>query len=146
MIIQIIAAFIGTVLFSLLFNVSRKELFTCGSIGAFGWGIYLVIVALSQAPALGAIVATLIICITSQVLARVRKNPVTIYQIAGIIPLVPGIGMYNTLQSFVLKDYDVALIHFNDTMAVASSIAVGMLLITSINKVLLKHKKKAGSY
>lgn len=143
MIIQIVAAFIGTVFFSLLFNVSSKELIYCGFLGAFAWGIYLLLLSLTGSAVVGAIVVTLIISILSQVLARFRKNPVTIYQIAGIIPLVPGIGMYNTLQSFVLKDYELALTYFSETIAIASAIAVGMLLITSINKVLRETKKKS---
>lgn len=146
MIIQIISAFVGTLLFALMFNISKKELIYCGLIGAFGWAIYLSVIDLTSSAPTAAIIATLIISTTSQILARIRKNPVTIYQISGIIPLVPGVGMYNTLQQFVIKEYDSAILYFSDTMQVASAIAVGLLLVTSTNKVLRKRNKKVESH
>jgi len=134
MIIQSLAAFLGTILFSVFFNISRKELIFCGLNGITGWFSYLVIVQLTNSVVLGSLVATIIVCIIAQILAKIRKNPVTVFQIAGIIPLVPGLGMYQTLYAIVINDYASALNHLVTTVEIAAAIAIGMLMITSLYK------------
>mgnify|MGYP002624622553 CR=1 FL=1 len=47
-------------------------------------------------PTLGNLVGAFILTVFSRVLAAKRKNPVTIYLITGIFPLVPGAGIYYT--------------------------------------------------
>jgi uncharacterized membrane protein YjjB (DUF3815 family) len=142
MIIQSLAAFFGTILFSVFFNISRKELIFCGLNGITGWISYLVIDNLTISVVLASLVATLVVCIIAQVLAKLRKNPVTVFQIAGIIPLVPGLGMYQTLYAVVINDYPSALEHLVTTVEIAAAIAIGMLMITSLYKALKITKAK----
>ena len=40
-IFQLIAAFVGTVSFSILFSTPNKYLPQCGLVGALGWGVHL---------------------------------------------------------------------------------------------------------
>ena len=89
MMIQIIAAVIATVGFSVLFGVPSKYYPYCGVIGGAGWLVYLL--TLEHFSTAGASLAATMVVISLSRLAAVRKKcPVTIFLIAGIFPLVPG--------------------------------------------------------
>ena len=54
--------------------------------------------------------------------------------IPGILPLVPGLGLYNTMYSLVQKDYALAVSTGTDTLFKSGGIAIGILIITSFTK------------
>lgn len=134
MIVQILAAFIGTVAFSVVYNVSRYQLVFCGIVGAIGWFVYLLLFSVSKEMIFSSFIAAVVVSILSHTLAKVRKNPVTIYQIGGIFPLVPGAGMYKTLYFIVSEDYTQATYYLYQTLQIAGGIAAGMVLIASLNR------------
>lgn len=140
MIVQIVAAFFATIFFAVFFNVSRYELIFCGLNGAFGWLVYLVIFQYTESTIVSSFIAALLISIISHILARLRKNPVTVFQISGIIPLVPGIGMYRIIYFMVIKEYENAIEYFFQTLQVAGSIAMAMIIVASLNNTLLKYR------
>lgn len=136
MILQIIGAFVGTLLFAVVFNTSKNELFFCGLTGALGWAVYLLSFHFIHGTVVSSFFASFVISLAAQVLARVRKNPVTVFQIAGIFPLVPGAGMYQTLYYVVNEDYNQSIQSFFITLEIAGSIAIGMVLVSSINRLI----------
>lgn len=133
MLIQVIAAFFATIFFSIMFNTSKSELIYCGLIGALGWLTYLISLELELSIVSASFFGALVVSTFSQILARLRKNPVTLFQVAGIIPLVPGAGMYHTLSAIVRGEYTLANEMGSITLQVAGSIALAMILVTSIN-------------
>jgi len=133
LLLQISLAFIGTMGFSIIFNVPRKELFLCGIAGAAGWAVYRIIFDTSPdlvVPAIffGAITVT---CI-SRVTSFARKMPVTLYMIPGIIPLVPGAGIYYTMFHAVMGENTQAMLLGIETLRNAGVIAVGLLITLSL--------------
>ncbi|MBN2221147.1 MAG: threonine/serine exporter family protein [Vallitaleaceae bacterium] len=141
MIIQIIGAFFATFFFSIMFNVNRSELIICGIVGAGGWTLYLFSQEYKASVILSSFLAALLVSILSQILAIYRKNPVTTYQIAGIIPLVPGAGMYQSLYYLIEEKEETAFHYLLQTIEIAGSIAVAMLLVTSITTFVIRLKK-----
>ena len=100
MMIQIIAAVIATVGFSVLFGVPSKYYPYCGVIGGAGWLVYLL--TLEHFRTAGAsLAATMVVIFLSRLAAVRKKCPVTIFLIAGIFPLVPGAGVYWTAYYIV---------------------------------------------
>ncbi|MBC7959987.1 MAG: threonine/serine exporter family protein, partial [Vallitaleaceae bacterium] len=140
MMAQIAAAFFGTLAFAVVFNISRYQLLYCGVVGGFGWFIYLTSYKVTGDIVFSSFIASTAISIVSHILARVLKNPVTIYQIGGIFPLVPGAGIYKTLYYIVSEDYTQATYFLYQTLQIAGGIAVGMVLIASFNRLILKEK------
>lgn len=132
MILQVISAYFVTVFFSIMFNTSRKQLFYCGISGALGWWAYLCLTNLGYSAVLGSFVGALLVSTLSFILSRLRKAPVTIFQIPGIIPLVPGTGMYKTLYAIIEKNYSSVAINLFETLQIAGSIAVGMMFVFTI--------------
>ncbi len=75
------------------------------------------------------LLAALVVSILSNLLAIYRKNPVTTYQISGIIPLVPGAGMYRTAFYFIEDDMDMFSTYLSETLFIAGAIALAMLSV-----------------
>lgn len=139
--LQTLSAFIATLCFSALFNVSKKQIVLCGLTGAIGWLFYLLFYSFSSSATLSSFIGTFMVSIVANILARIRKQPVTVFQISGIIPLVPGLGMYYTLYYMVNSDYDLTLKYLFETFQVAASIAFAMVIVASFNKTNLKKNK-----
>ncbi|PKM50375.1 MAG: threonine/serine exporter [Firmicutes bacterium HGW-Firmicutes-7] len=138
MIIEVLAAFVGTLAFSVFYNVSKRELLFCGTVGGISWTVYLFVNAFIHDSIFSCFFAAIVISVISHILSRVRKNPVTIYQIGGIFPLVPGAGMYKTLYYIVNEDYTLSTYYLYESLQIAGGIAVAMILIASLNNLLIK--------
>jgi uncharacterized membrane protein YjjB (DUF3815 family) len=97
--------------------------------GSFGWFIYLIMMEFYDDKVLANFIATLIVALTSHILARIYKTPVTMFLIPGVIPLVPGAGMYQIVQSMVDNSVDRTAYYFFETMQMAGAIALGIFII-----------------
>ena len=67
---QLIAAFIGTVSFSILFSTPNKYLPQCGLVGALGWGVHLLTLDVTGSSVTAIFAASAILTICSRYLAR----------------------------------------------------------------------------
>lgn len=127
-IIEFIVSMLATVAFAIVFSAPRKELFYCGISGALGWIFYSIISTILGAPTLGNVVGSFVLTVFSRTLAAKRKNPVTVYLISGIFPLVPGAGIYYTSYYLIMND----MAHFSqyglETIKTAGAIVMGIIL------------------
>lgn len=93
MMAEILAAFLGTVAFALLFGVPRNCYVFCGLIGGFGWLIYSV-TCIHADETFAVLLATMAVVFLSRLVAVRMHCPATLFLIPGIFPLVPGAGVY----------------------------------------------------
>ncbi|MGO2638280.1 MAG: threonine/serine exporter family protein, partial [Enterococcus viikkiensis] len=63
---QILAGFLGTISFAVLFEVPRRYYVHCGAIGACGWFIYLLIMRFWVAPVGATFIASLVLIYLSR--------------------------------------------------------------------------------
>lgn len=141
MIIQVLSAFVATAAFAVLFYLPKKYIFHAGMTGGVGWFIYLIMIHMNGGKGYANLCATLIVALISHVLARIYKAPVTMFLIPGIIPLVPGAGMYHIVYSMFYNEIDKATSYFFETFKMAGSIALGIFIIDTIFRA-FKEKKK----
>ncbi len=127
-------SFLATVGFSIFFNSPRKSLIPAGIIGGIGWTVYMILFDFSQNPILSNFFAATLISLLSEILARRMKFPAIIFVIPGILPLIPGLGLYNTMLSLVEGNYSNAISVGTNALFVSASISMGVLLITSLVK------------
>ena len=106
---QLITSFIAAASFGVLFNVPKNRLIQGGISGAVGWICYFLLVEKGVDSVAASLMASIIIGIIGQVFARIYKMPVIIFNVAGIIPLVPGGLAYDAMRHFVVNDYGMAL-------------------------------------
>lgn len=134
-------AFLGSLGFCVLFNIRGKNLFAASIGGALGWFVYELIPLLGMSSTNNAIfIATIVISIYSEIMARILKQPVTVFVIASMIPLVPGSGMYYTTFEAVQGNVDRAVAYGLKTLYDAGTIAIGIILVSTIARI-LKQKK-----
>ncbi|MBQ2957436.1 MAG: threonine/serine exporter family protein [Clostridia bacterium] len=94
MMMELIASAMGTVAFALLFGVPTAYYLTCGAIGAAGWLMYRLMLAIPIGPTFAVFFATVVIVLLTRFAAVWRKCPATVFLITGIFPLVPGAKFY----------------------------------------------------
>lgn len=130
-------AFIATAAFGILFQAPRKSLHVSGVIGAVGWVVYCYIRKdLAYDSFYAMFFATVALSLLSELAARIFKQPVTIFVIPGIIPIVPGLGMYRGMAAIIENNYDTGMNILITTGMDASAIALGMMLMTSVFRVI----------
>lgn len=137
---------LATIGFSIFFNSPVKSLIPAGTIGGIGWTVSITLLNFSGNAILANSFAAALISLLSEILARKMKYPAIIFVIPGILPLIPGLGLYNTMLSLVNGNYTSAISIGTNALFVSASIAMGILLITSLVKtyyiILFKIKNK----
>lgn len=141
MILSILSAFISTIGFSVVFHAHKKHLLICGTVGAISWTLYLLLNQQGNSPVLASFLATLVVTALSYLLAKRRKTPITVFLIAGIIPLVPGLGLYRMMSALLEEDYSLALDYATLTFETAGVIA-GAIVIVSLLPLLWRQPRK----
>lgn len=133
----------ATIGFSVFFNAPLKSLLPAGITGGIGWAIYIYLFRITSNSIFSNFIAAGVVSLLSEILARKMKHPAILFVIPGIIPLVPGLGMYNTMLYLVQKNFDLAISTGADTLFIGGAIALGVLIITSLSKTIsiVKFKK-----
>lgn len=129
--LPVLWAFVGCGGFAVIYNIHGGGILICALGGALGWLSYLLSEPLLQNDIAQVFLAALVISAFAEIMARVRKCPVTGYLLVAIFPLVPGSGIYYTMEYAMRGDIDTFLSSFLHTLGLAGAIAVGVLLVSS---------------
>lgn len=142
----LIAAAFGTLGFGMIFKIKPKSLALCTLSGVFTWGIALICEALGLGIFTMNLVASIFAMIFSMFAAIKMKIPSTILVTTCIIPLVPGGGLYYTMQSIIMKDFMKAYEYGGNTIltavGIAGGILIGSIIFSAIHKPLPKKRFK----
>ena len=131
-IIQLSAAFIGSLSFAMFFNVRWGKLLSCAFGGCASWGLYLLLGAVISNDVTRYFLVSMALTFYAEIMARVKKTPDTIYIICAAIPLIPGGSLYNTMHCAAegkWAEFSETGIH---TLLLAAAIAVGILCMMTI--------------
>ncbi|HYE69439.1 MAG TPA: threonine/serine exporter family protein [Anaerovoracaceae bacterium] len=146
MIWAFIYAFCSTVGFSILFHVPKKHIATAGFVGALGWLTYTYFIVSGSGSVLACFAGSCIVAIISDVFSRAFKDAATIFIIPGILPLVPGANMYYTMLAILEGNVTETASIGTETLLMAGSIAVALLVVASISKLLSLTGRKLLTY
>ncbi|MCY8233290.1 MULTISPECIES: threonine/serine exporter family protein [Priestia] len=137
MIDQILTSFVASAAFGIIFNAPRHSIIKSGFVGMFGWCVYSLLVADADTDAIVAtLVAAFAIAIVSQVFAKLYKTPIIIFNVAGIIPLVPGTLAYNSMRNIVENNYALAAQFGAKALMISGAIAMGLVLSEIFNQMI----------
>lgn len=106
----------------------RRRKAVCGFGGGLGWLVYL----LAGSSIVAAFLAAVAIGVFSEIMARLRRCPVTGYLLVALLPLVPGGGIYYAMSYCVAGDTDRFLAELLHTFGMAAALAVGAMLASSV--------------
>lgn len=129
--LQILTAFLGSLGFSVLFNLRRSKLWIAALGGAIAWIIYLSLGTVLTGDAVRYFFAASLLTVYAEVFARIKKTPTTSFLVSGIIPLVPGRALYNTMKFALSGDWPAFRETAIYTLQLALAIATGIMLISS---------------
>lgn len=144
-----IGHFIGAAVFgagaaaslSFCLNISRYDIVWGAVTGGAGWLSYTIA---GGETAFAYFCGALVAAIFSEIFATVIKNPATVYLVPGLLPLVPGGGMFQTMTAAVRGDASLALATGFSTLTAAGAISLAIALATSasrlVHKLFLLHK------
>ena len=133
-----LCAFAGCIGFTLVFNIHGpgKLIACCG--GALGWLVYL----LAGKTILAGFFAAMAISLFSEVMARIRRCPVTgllCEAAAARLPLVPGGGIYYAMGYCLEGDTEQFLSALLGTLGMAAALVVGVILASSLFRAVFFH-------
>ncbi|WP_250229591.1 threonine/serine exporter family protein [Anaeropeptidivorans aminofermentans] len=132
MVLRILLTFVASLTFSLLFGVPKKELICCGLCGAIGWLIYELLSPGASSNVMPIFSASIAATTASRFFSFKRKNPITLYLIAGIIPLVPGVAIYYTMYNILTGNSVLAASYGIDTVRTAGVISLGIVIVLAL--------------
>lgn len=139
---EIILSFFGSLLPAVLYNVNKKQFLWVGLAGVSGWVVYSMLNASINKVIIATFAGAVAVGIYSETMARVLKYPATVFSVAGMFPLVPGIGAYNTVQAIVENKISDAAAIAVETVASAGSIAVGIMFASALFRIFWRKKRE----
>lgn len=133
--LQCVYAAIACLGFCGVFEVHRLKfvLASCFAGGA-AWGIYLLTANCSQM--VRYLIATIACALLAEIFARIFRAPATLFLLVGIIPMVPGGGLYYTMEALLNGDRVLCAELGIQTAAAATAIAVGVSLVSSLMRLI----------
>ena len=90
MIIQTIAALLGSIGFAIFLRMKGKQIILAGIGGAVTWLVYLLIHNYIDGFFIPDLISSIFVGIYAEIMARVNKAPATIFLTAAAVPLIPG--------------------------------------------------------
>lgn len=142
MVFQVMGAFLAILGFSAVMEVPKKLLLHTSCIGAAGWLVYLLIYKAGNTSVVACFWSAMIISLLSHISARALKSPVTVFLIGGILPLVPGAGMYRTAYSMIMQTSQEVYRNLQETLMIAGAIAVAIFIMDSVFRLANTRKRE----
>ena len=134
-IIPFVSAFFATMGFALLYNIRKKNLIIASFCGAFAWMVYLVADRFTDSMIVPYFISGISIALYSELAAQIFKAPVTVFLIPGIIPLVPGLTIYRTMEACLFGDISGFAEGLVNTLKIGAAISLGLILISSFFRI-----------
>ncbi|EHL18372.1 hypothetical protein HMPREF9630_00097 [Peptoanaerobacter stomatis] len=142
-VLQLIAAFIGTSAFSVLFSVPKKYYLHCGFVGSIGWAVYLAVNLNFHRPIIATFMTSLVLTVVSRYLSVQYKATTTMFLLCGIFTIVPGAWIYYTAYYGIIGNETEAIRKGFESIKLALSIGMGIGVAYSISPKVFGWKKSA---
>lgn len=135
MIIKVIGAFLAILCFAIMLETPKKYIVYAGVVGAVGWFVFLFAGRMGANEVFATFLSAMTIAFISHVFARVFKTPVTGFLIAGILPTVPGAGMYHIGYYLFQRDMDMMGYYITSVLQIAGVIAAAIFIVDGLFRV-----------
>ena len=129
--LEMVVAFVAVFFIAVTLEAPKRTLRYGAMAGGLGWGVYLVGLLFMDIVA-ATFMASLFIAWIAHLFARYLKTPVTIYFIPAFITVVPGAGVYQSVYSFINKEYALAQQHLVLTLQISGAIALAIFIVDSL--------------
>lgn len=135
-------AWIGCVGFAILFNIHGPGGLFCAAGGILTWAVYRVALGIGGSDIPAYFWASIFASLYSEIMARIRKFPAISYLVVSIFPIIPGAGVYYTMNHAVQGQMDLFASRGMHTAAIAGVMAVGILLVSTVFRMYTDWKRR----
>ncbi len=143
LLLQALAAFVGTAAFALLFGIDREHYVPAGVIGAIGWALYLILVRQCDAsPVTATLAASTLVCVISRMAAIPFRIPAQGFLLCGIFPLVPGAGIFWFTYYLTDSQFDLSMQSGWMACKVAIAIVLGIIIAMELPQIIFSHNHR----
>ena len=134
MIVQLAAAFLGSIGFAVFLNIRGKQIIYAGLGGLITWGIYLLAFQQLHSDFEANLIASIFVALYAEIMARVNKAPATIFLTAAAVPLIPGGKLYYTMYGLVSEDQQMFIQSGISALTISLAISLGFVIVAVLNK------------
>ena len=131
----------GCVGFSILFNIHGPGGTLCALGGVVTWLVFELVIRCTGNEMAAYFAGSFFASVYAEVMARIRKYPAISYLVVSLFPLIPGAGIYYTMNYAVHGSMERFATQGMQTAAIAGVIAVGVLLVTTIVRLVYTWKE-----
>ncbi len=131
---QILTGALGTLGFSILFNIRGRRLVMAAVGGLIAWLMYVVLGYMISSEPIRYFIVSVLTSLYAEWMARRLKTPTTTYLMTALIPLVPGASLYYTMSYALGSDMQRFIQKAIDTLKLAGALALGIVVTTMIVK------------
>ena len=137
-IIQVITAGLGAGGYSILFNIRRDKLPYASAGGSLAWIIYILASQTTTNAFITNMLAAAFATLYSEIFARIKKAPTTVFLIPSIMPMIPGGGLFYTMSADINNNSELFEKYFITTIETALGISIGIMFMSLIGVKLVK--------
>jgi uncharacterized membrane protein YjjB (DUF3815 family) len=127
---------LATAGFAVLFNLRLRDAPVAAAIGALGWAVAAPLAAAAGSTPMADFAAAAAVGLAAEIVAVLARRPASVYIACGIIPLVPGAGMYYTMLEYARGNPLEAQATGLETLAAAGAIAAGIAVSGALSRLL----------
>ncbi len=143
--IMALSTLVGCAGFTILFNIHGRGSILCILGGVLTWAVYDITMALGASELMGFLWGSIFASAYAEIMARIRKCPAICYLVVCIFPLIPGAGVYYTMNHAVQGNMALFAEQGMFTAATAGLMAVGIILVSTVFRMwatwLREHRK-----
>ena len=125
---------ISSLCFGFFYNCPKKVALGNFILGAIGVFVHYILVEYFKVDFLALAGSAFVVGLGSEIFARIYKHPATVCLIPGLIPLVPGLALFKTMQGFAMGDMALATEKAGVAIISATAIALGIVMSSMFSK------------
>lgn len=136
--IQMISSFVSALAFGIIIKVPKEALVYCGITGMLAWTTNLLIKPYLPNSIAAIFVASIVVAVISIIFARMNRMPATVFNIPGVFPLVPGVIAFQSMNSFMNREFIEGLEFMTKTFAISITIALAIVITEVLYRFVLR--------
>lgn len=130
--VHIAASLIVSLGFCFVHNVHGRVILPATAGGAVTWAAYTLAAGRIGDVYLPYFIGAIALSIYAEFMSRIYRAPATVFLVIGLLPLVPGSGIYYTMTAFMEGDIDAFALQGSQTLGISGTLALALLIMSSL--------------
>jgi uncharacterized membrane protein YjjB (DUF3815 family) len=135
--VQVTAAGVAAALYATAALVPRRSLVYSGLVGAGGWAVFLILGHYQASLVVSTAAASVMVGIAGAALGRWRKTHAFLYVVPGVMPLVPGLTIYQGMLDLFTSTgnaFEMLLRAVAVGLTIAAGVTLGEMIVRPVRR------------